>query len=104
MADLFELFTVYDGMLAALGPAFALGRVDFSQNVAKIRSRYEVGLPGKTGKAGTLRELLEGEKASGIHKGGRLADPSAANSVMWIRRTFALIVTSVEILAAGEPD
>merc|ERR1719171_552178 len=96
MVELFELFSAYDEVLAALGPAFVAGRIDFSQNVQKVRTRWETSF----NKAGTLRELLVTEKTRGVHKKG-LADPSAANSIMWLRRGFAVVVTGLDILTAA---
>ena len=40
----------------------------------------------------TLRQLLETEKATGVHKpGGVLADPSAAIALLWMRRTLQFL-------------
>lgn len=40
----------------------------------------------------TLRDLLEWEKGTGVHKpGGVLADPSAAIAMLWMRRTLQFL-------------
>lgn len=51
-------------------------------------------------KRATMRTLLEAEVASGVHKsGGKLADPSAAMGLLWVRRGLAYWVRVFELEA-----
>lgn len=103
MTELLSLFEAFDGLLGALGATFALGRVDFSQNLAKVREWHSAAIA--TGHVvDTMRAFLSYERQSGMHRPGRLADPSGANSLQWLRRSFAFVVGAVHVLANGEHD
>ena len=48
----------------------------------------------------TLRDLLEWEKGTGVHRpGGVLADPSAAIAMLWMRRTLQFLGALLRRLA-----
>ena len=49
----------------------------------------------------SLRWLLEAEVRRGIHQtGGRLADPSAAMALLWLRRSFNMVTSILEGMVA----
>ena len=76
---------------AAFGPLLSLGVKNDESNTEKARRAWrdlEAAEPSR--RLTTLRELLEAERATGIHRaGGVLADPSAAIALVWLRRSLA---------------
>ena len=87
LLDAVEKFCLFGRMF---GPLMAIGVRNDEVNVRKAReawSRHEAAAPH-----GTAREVLEAEKASGVHRaGGVLADPSAAISLLWMRRSLQFL-------------
>ena len=87
LLEVVEKFCLFGRMF---GPLMAIGVRNDEVNVRKAReawSRHEAAAPH-----GTAREVLEAEKASGVHRaGGVLADPSAAISLLWMRRSLQFL-------------
>lgn len=80
-AAILDACDAFLGVLAALGPAMALGVKDFRANAAKARRHA----------APSLAASLRAEKRA--HKpGGVLKDPSVAVGFLWLRRTLAFQV------------
>ena len=76
---------------AAFGPLLSLGVKNDETNTEKVRRAWrELEAAEPSRRLTSLRELLEAERASGIHRaGGVLADPSAAIALVWLRRSLA---------------
>ena len=76
------------------GPLMVLAVKNDESNLRKCRRALRSFAGGEAGReAATLRELLEAECASGVHKPGAvLHDPSAAIALLWMRRTLQFLV------------
>ncbi len=100
MPQLLEAAEAFLEILRALGPAMALGVKDFQGNLKKAHLQYDKD----TTAFADLKSLLEGEKATGIHKpGGMNADPSSAAGLLWMRRSITFQLAIFENMLA-EPD
>ena len=101
--DVGRLLDACDEFLAlqrAMGGAMAAPARYFEANIQSVRE----GWPDKTAGEMTMRELLEAEARTGIHKaGGVLKDPSAACGLLWLRRTIAFHSTLFGDVAASDP-
>ena len=102
--DVGRLLDACDEFLAlqrAMGGAMAAPARYFEANIQSVRE----GWPDKTAGEMTMRELLEAEARTGIHKaGGVLKDPSAACGLLWLRRTIAFHSTLFGDVAASDPN
>ena len=82
-----EAISVCSRVGDALGAFMAFSTKNDESNMLKLRRVLDT-LSKKGNKIETVRDLLEAEINTGIHKpGGILADPSAAMSLLWLRRT-----------------
>lgn len=72
-------------VLGSMGASFKLARIDFQNNIHKVRSFYLLDPDG----CSHLLALLKAEKATGVNQpGGILDGHSAAMGLLWLRRTF----------------
>ena len=82
-AKVLDACDAFLGVLAALGPAMALGVKDFRSNAAKARKHARP----------SLGDSLRAERSEDVHKPkGILKDPSVAIGFLWLRRTLAFQV------------
>ena len=103
--DVGRLLDACDEFLAlqrVMGVAMAAPARYFEANIQSVREGWR---PDKTTGEMTMRELLEAEARTGIHKaGGVLKDPSAACGLLWLRRTIAFHSTLFGDVAASDPN
>jgi hypothetical protein len=59
---------------------------EMEANITKLEASYR---RTPTHRRKTMSELLEFEKATGVHQAGHLKDPSGAVALLWIRRSLS---------------
>jgi len=92
--ELLEALNVAMSVCENFGSLMAPAVKNDKANFDKVRSAWE-----KLAKPPTLRQLLEAEIATKIHKpGGVLKDPSAAIALVWARRSLAFQTCLLEQL------
>jgi len=74
-------------MSPIFGSTMALAVKNDENNIDKVRKAF--GKLSGAASLGTVRAVLEAERAAGIHSPGRLADPSAAVALLWMHRSLA---------------
>ena len=91
---LLRAFSITSRIGESLGAMMTLAVKNDEANFEKVRVVWS-----QLGRPMTLRALLEAEVATGVHKrGGVLADPSAAMSFLWLRRTLQFLAGIIERL------
>ena len=88
---LLEAFSHTLKIFEAFGPLLLLVVKNDESNLEKMQRAWrDLEAADGSQRLTSLRELLEAERASGIHRaGGVLADPSAAIALVWLRRSLA---------------
>ena len=88
---LLEAFSHTLKIFEAFGPLLLLVVKNDEANLEKMQRAWrDLEAADGSQRLISLRELLEAERASGIHRaGGVLADPSAAIALVWLRRSLA---------------
>ena len=91
---------------SVFGPLMILAVKNDEGNLRKARKALDkhAEATGEPKDGITLRELLEAEKASGIHKPGAvLMDPSAAIALLWMRRTLQFLTRCMQGVLTERP-
>lgn len=78
---------LHNYMSPIFGSTMALAVKNDENNIDKVRKA--LGKLSSSASVGTVRAVLEAERAAGIHSPGKLADPSAAVALLWMYRSLA---------------
>jgi len=97
MPEVLSAMGSFASVLRALGPAMALGRKDFENNLAKARDHYT-----RSGCGPSFREFLEWERDTGLHQpGGMITGPSGVEGLLWMRRSIDLVAVMMAKMLEG---